>query len=730
MSHATRPLRRRARAATLTMLFSLACQSVFADAPKARIDNVVDVYHGVKVTDPYRWLEDVKSAEVQQWMKAQAEHTKSVLQSLPLRDTLLKRLVEVSSASAQVNRIQPRGNRYFYQRRAPDEQDFKLYVRDLRTGKERMLIDPARMISDGRRYSIHNWSVSQDGAKVTYNLSAAGSEQAHLRVLDVATGKDAGLVIERTNFDSGSWLADGRSFFYNRFPPAADNAPQHEKYQKMRAYLHRLGSNPENDRPVFGYGLNPDIEDGIDLIWSVETRRGWNFALATRQTGVSPEIEAFVAPLDALDQVPVPWRRLTSFEDKVAELDINGDELYLRTFKESPRYKIIRTSLAKPDLVRATEVVPQGAGVLTQFAARRDALYVTTLDGGNYRIDRVDYRSNKATPIELPFAGAATQAANDLNTPGIHFSLSSWTAQRAHFRYDPAKRLAVPTGLIPKSSVDMSDMTFVNARARSHDGVMVPLVIIHKKGLVRDGRNPVILNGYGAYGIENTSPVFDPRALPWLERGGVYVWAGIRGGGEFGDAWHRAGFQATKPNSWKDMIACAEYLIAEGYTAPAHLGIIGASAGGLVISNSLAERPDLFGAAVSQVGMSNALRAETTANGLPNVPEFGSYQTEAGFKSLLAMDGYLKIRDGVKYPATMLTHGVNDARVEVWFSTKMAARLQAAGGSGSVVLLRLDYDAGHGAGTTREQQNAELADIYAFMFANLLHASPQMRVRE
>jgi prolyl oligopeptidase len=225
--------------------------------------------------------------------------------------------------------------------------------------------------------------------------------------------------------------------------------------------------------------------------------------------------------------------------------------------------------------------------------------------------------------------------------------------------------------------------------------------------------------GYGAYGIENTSPIFDTNSLPWLERGGIIVWTGIRGGGEYGEEWHLAGKQKTKPNTWKDFIACAEYLIAEKYTSPQHLGIKGISAGGILISNSIAERPELFAAAIIGVGMNNALRFETTANGPGNVPQFGTVKTEEGFKALLAMDGYHKIKDGVKYPAVLLTHGINDPRVDAWMSAKMAARLQAATASGKPVLLRVDYDAGHGIGSTTEQQNKQLADEFAFLFHQL-----------
>ena len=437
-------------------------------------------------------------------------------------------------------------------------------------------------------------------------------------------------------------------------------------------------------------------------------------------TGVTPNQEYYVAPLPALNQTPVPWRKIVSFDDEVSNLDIRGDELYLLIYKNTPRYKIVRSSLSNPDLSKAETIVPASEAVIKNMLAQRDALYVETLDGGNYRLRRVDYKTKKAEPLKLPYEGSASiSGPTRPNTDGIYFNIVSWTKSRAHFKYNPKTGKTTPTNLIPSNPVDMSGIKFVNDKAQSYDGTMVPLVIIYKKGLKRDATNPVLMYGYGAYGIVNTTPSFGAGYLPWLERGGVIVWAGVRGGGEYGEEWHSAGKQKTKPNTWKDFIACAEYLMSERYTSPQHLGIKGGSAGGITVSNSIAERPELFKAAIIVNGMTNTLRYETTANGPGNVPQFGSVKTEEGFRALLEMDGYLKIKDGVKYPAVLLITGINDPRVDSWNAAKMAARLQAASISGRSVLLRVDYDAGHGVGSTKEQFNKKLADEYAFLFQQL-----------
>lgn len=688
--------------------------------PAARVENVTDEYFGVKITDPYRWMEDLKADETQKWMKGQADYADGYLKKLPMREEIFKRLTEVSSASDAVSGIRQRGNLFFYQKRGANDEDFKLYVREGLNGTERLLVDPNKVMNDGKRYSFAGWSVSFDGKYVSYNIAAGGSEQAEIHVIEVATGKDMGERIERTNYGSGAWMPDGKSFLYPRLRKLPEDSPAVEKYRQIKVYRHVLGTNPDTDKAVFGYGVNDEIKVGEDIIADIGTDKDSKMAYALLTTGVSPEIALYVAPIeDLMKDAPIKWRKIAGYEDEVSNWSEKGDDIYLMTFKNSPRYKIVRTSLSKPDLKTAETVFSGGEAVVQNALAQPDALYVQTLDGGNVRIHRVDYKTKKAAPLEIPYEGAANLNTTAASMDGIYYSIISWTKSSAHFKYDPKTKKSMPTNLIPPNPVDMSGVEFVNAKAKSHDGVMIPLVIIYKKGLKLDGKNPTLMNGYGAYGSENVSPFFFTGALPWLERGGIYVFAGVRGGGEYGEEWHLAGKQKTKPNTWKDFIACAEYLIREKYTSPQHLGIQGGSAGGVLISNSITTRPDLFGAAIINVGLNNTMRAELTANGVPNVPEFGSFKTEEGFKSLLEMDGFHKVKDGTKYPAVLLTHGVNDPRVEPWMSLKMAARLQAATSSGKPVLMRLDYDAGHGIGSTKEQRNRENADTFAFLFEQL-----------
>jgi prolyl oligopeptidase len=687
--------------------------------PKAPVHEVTDTYFGQKIVDPYRWMEDSKSPETTAWMKAQADYSRAYLDRVPLRAQLLKRLEELSDTGVRVFGIQRGGNSYFYYRRAPGENDNRLFVREGFAGAERLLVDPEKLSAPGKRYSIDSFNPSADGKYVSYTISIGGSENGEMRIVETATGRDLGERIDRARFGAGVWLPDGRSFLYNRLQKLAPDAPPTELYQKSRVYLHVLGTNPDTDRAVFGYEVNPNIKIETTPLPFAQVPIGSRYVFAVVNSGVSPNSDYYVTTLDQINATPIPWQKIASLDDDIAAIDVHGDDLYLLAYKNTPRYKVIHVSLTKPDLAKADTVFPASEAVVTAIGAAKDAVYVQTLDGGVGKIWRVDYQGGPPKLTKLPYEGTAFIGWTDQQTDGLLFGLTSWTKSTAFFAYNANNQTASDTKLVPPIPVDMSNIEAASVKAKSYDGTMIPLVILYKRGLKRDGTNPTVLNGYGAYGSPNTEPFFNPAFLPWLENGGVIAMAGVRGGGEYGEEWHLAGKEKTKPNTWKDFIACAEYLVNEKYTSPAHLSGTGGSAGGILIGNSIVERPDLFGAAIDLVGVNDALRAETTSNGVPNIPEFGSVKTEEGFKALLAMDAYQKVKDGVKYPAVLLTTGINDPRVEPWMSAKMAARLQAATTSGRPVLLRVDYDAGHGFGSTKHQRNEQTADVYAFLFQQL-----------
>lgn len=690
-------------------------------APKtplvAPVRPVTEEYFGTKVVDPYRYMENLKDPEVAGWFKAQNDYTHAVLAHIAGRDALLSRIKELDEAARarvfDVRRL-PNG-RYFYQERLATEEVPKIYMRNGLAGEEKLLVDPATFAkSGGPHYSINYYAPSFDGRYVAFGVSPAGSEDAVLHVLDTNTGKETGDVIDRAQFGSPYWLPDGRSFLYNRLQKSGPNAAPTDRYLKSRSYLHVLGADPDRDPAVFGFEISPAIKVRAEDIPFAATVPGSSYAFAVVAHGVQNEITMYSAPLASLDKPGIPWKKICDVDDDVTNADLHGEDLYLLSHKGASRFKVLHTRLSNPDMARAEVIVPASEAVIRNIAAARDALYVQELDGGIGRLLRVPYGS-KPEPVALPFDGSVSLAATDQRVLGTLLEMTSWTKANKIYAYDPHSKQVTDTQLQPIGPYDdPKDLESVEVKAKSYDGTMVPLSIVYKRGLKLNGSNPTQLRGYGAYGITE-DPGFDPKLLAWYDLGGVFAVAHVRGGGEYGEDWHLAGKGLTKQNTWKDFVACGQYLIEHKYTDSAHLGGLGGSAGGITIGRSITESPGLFAAVIDAVPMSDVVRAEFTPNGPPNIPEFGTVKTEDGFKGLYAMSAYHHVKDGTAYPAVMLTTGFNDPRVISWEPGKLAARLQAATASGKPILLRVDYEAGHGFGSTKTQRQQEQADEWSFL---------------
>jgi prolyl oligopeptidase len=685
--------------------------------PVAPVENVTNIYFGTAVVDPYRYMEDLSDSNVVVWLKAQSDYTRSRLDRIPGRAALLARIHELNNAvAARVEDVRrmPDG-RYFYLKRLPQDNVFKLYVRKGLTGVETLLFDPEKFAkAAGKPFAINYYQPSLDGEYVACGLSAAGSEDAVIHLLETATGKEVGKPIDRAQFGGVSWRPDGKSFFYNRLQKMEPGMPETERYQKSRVFLHVLGADADKEPAVFGYEISPLVKmDPADDPF-ISVIAGSKYAVGFIEHGTRQEITIYAAPLTSVGKPNTPWRKICDVDDDVTDSAVNGKEIFLLTHKNAPRYKIIATSLAKPDLATARTVVPAGNAVVTALAVAKDALYVQLRDGGIGRLLRAPYRG-KTEQVQLPFEGSLSLIAVDPRLNGAWLDLETWTRAAQIYAYDPKTGKITNTGLQPLGKFDAPDnLESVEVKARSYDGEMIPLSIVYRRGLKLDGSNPTLLWGYGAYGISQ-DPAFGPALLAWYEKGGVLAVAHVRGGGEYGEDWYKSGYKQTKPNTWKDFIACAEYLVEHKYTSPDRLGGEGGSAGGILIGRAITERPDLFGAAIIQVGCLDMLRIETTPNGVPNIPEFGSVKTEDGFKELLEMSAYTHVQEGTKYPAVMLITGINDPRVEPWQSAKMAARFQAASASGKPILLRVDYEAGHGIGSTKKQREEQTADAWSFL---------------
>lgn len=694
--------------------------------PVAPVRPVVDDYFGTKVTDPYRWMEDMKNLELLTWMKAQADYSRSVLDAIPGQKQLLDQHLELDATTTEkVSNVDRRpGDQYFYLKQRASELTPKLYVREGLTGAEKLLADPEPLKGTASGHaSISYYNVSQDGRQVAVGVAAGGSENTVIHILNTTTGKESGETIDRATFGNVQWLPDGRSFTYVRMPKLAADAPVTEKRQKFRVYRHTVGTDPEQDKAVFGYDVSP---------------RAPVAALDKMQLAVTPGsahvigvvmpadrwLVLYAAPVTALDGPDIPWRKVCDMADSVSDMALHGDDLYLVSGRNASRYEVLRTSLEHPDLAYAEVIVPAGEAVISGYASgmgalhpAEDALYVQLLDGGLSRLVRVPYGAKPVvTPVKLPFAGNINEVEAYPLVPGLLVGMNSWVKAPALYALDAKTGRMTDTKLQPLGSLGDASayLEAEEVKVKAPDGTLIPLSIIHKRGLVRNGNNPTLFTGYGAYGAI-LKPQYDPAMRTWYDRGGIYAIAHVRGGGEYGEDWHRAGQKATKPNTWRDFNACAEYLISHKYTSPAKLAGWGTSAGGILIGRAVTERPDLYAVAIMSVGCLDMLRFETTANGVPNVPEFGSTKTKEGFNALHEMSAFHHVKDGTKYPATLVITGINDPRVEPWLSAKMAARLQAATSGGKPVLLRVDYDAGHGVGSTKQQFYEMVTDVIAFM---------------
>ena len=684
--------------------------------PAASVHEVKEDYFGTAVTDPYRWMEKTSDPEMVTWMKVQNDYTRSLLAKLPGRGKLVERIKALDDAGVNVTGLQVWGGHYFYFKTEPGSDNRKLCVRDTVEAAERVLMDPQKLTtSDDKHFSIDYFQPSLDGKYVAYGISPGGSENSVLHVLETATGKVLADSIDRAQFAQPAWLPDGDSFFYTRQQKLGPDAPPSALYQKLRTYRHRLGADPEKEASVFGYQENPGVtvleDDFPSLQFSPAAPK---YLLAIVAHGVKREIDAYVTEFTADPGTQTKWRKIVDANDAVWNVDVHGNSIYLISHKDAPRFKLLRTSLAAPKAAVAELLVPPSQVVITGVAAASDAVYIQDLDGGIGRLRRLPYGGGSATNIALPYEGAISTLVTNPTEPGAWVNMTSWTKSPTWYSYQPKSGKLTDTRIMPPSPVDFSQIESEEVRAKSSDGTMVPLSIIHKKGLALDGSHPTWLEGYGSYGI-TLDPVFRPTWLAWLERGGVYAIAHVRGGGEYGEDWHVGGMLGEKQHTIDDFIACAEYLIAHEYTSSARLAGEGTSAGGITIGGAITQRPELFAAALIRVGDSDSLRSETMASGPANIPEFGTVKTAVGFKALYAMDAYQHVKPGTKYPAVLLTTGVNDPRVAPWQAAKMTARLQASSNSGKPILLRVDYDAGHGIGSTKSQRDLELADEEAFL---------------
>jgi prolyl oligopeptidase len=676
-------------------------------APVARIAIVEDNYFGETLADPYRWMENDKDPDWLPFLKGQDAHARAVLDAIPGRDALLRRIQALSGDTAQTTRVQRAGGKLFFEQRPGGADNFKLFVRE--AGKDRVLIDPTALNAGPGHISLDWWRASPDGSHIVYGLSKNGSEDSVLHVMTVADGRDLPDMIANTEGAEPRWLDDGSGFFYNQLTGAVDTP---ERYLDSRARFHRLGDAPEKDPILMQRGLSPDVAYERIQAPHIVTFPGSDRALLLL-TDVRPEYRIFIAPVADAAAGKAHWQPVAGFEDEITDVEIDGGQIYLVANKGAPRGRILKIPAAAPDLTKAAEIVAQGPMVIEDITRAKDGFYLRIMDGGVHRLKRLT-RDGKVSEIALPFDGTIGALFTTPDEDGALMSLTGWLTPSGIWSVSAEGKLA-DTGITPKPAIDVSAYETFRGFAAAKDGTKIPYSLIFKKGLKRDGSSPAFISAYGSYGAAPYTPSFAQRSLALIDAGAIVGYANVRGGGEYGREWHKAGQLANKPNTWRDLIAVCETLCTEGYTAPQRLVIGGGSAGGITVGRAITERPDLFAAVIDRVGWSNPLRYVVEQNGYGEEPEWGAISEEAGYRALKAIDSYQAVKDGTPYPAVLLTTGVTDPRVAPFHVAKMTARLQKASSSGKPILLRVEFEAGHGIGSTRGQQDRETADTYAFI---------------
>jgi prolyl oligopeptidase len=684
---------------------------------------VSDVYHSVKVTEDYRWLEDWNAPEVKQWSAAQNARTREYLDHLPSRPALKQRLTQlINAGSGYYFELSYSGGTLFAMKSQPPKQQAFLVALHSADdpGSEKVVIDPNTLAGKGS-IAIDFYVPSLDGKLVAASLSENGSEDGNAHVFEVATGKELSDRVPRVNFGTAggslAWNKDSSGFYYTRYPQGNERPAEDANFYQQ-IYFHKLGSNSSEDTYVLGKDF-PRIAE-IQL----RTSADGNWLLVAVSKGDGGEFSHYVMNASG------HWTQVTRFEDKIVSIELGAqgdDALYLLSRKGSPRGKVLRLPMADLELAKAQVVVPQTSGSnsgdddrasIDHLIPTPNRLYVLDVAGGPSRVRIFDHQGRIAAALPLPPISSVDGIVHtDRNN--VLFRTSTYVAPPAWYRFDATTGKSARTDMFETSPVKFDDAEVVREFAISKDGTRVPVNIIHRKGVKLDGSNPTLLEGYGGYGVNMTPYFLGSFGRIWLDQGGVYVIANLRGGGEYGEEWHQAGNLTRKQNVFDDFIACAEHLIKRKYTSPAHLAIIGGSNGGLLMGAALTQRPDLFRAVVSFVGIYDMMRVELDPNGAFNTTEFGTVKDPEQFKALYAYSPLHHVKDGTAYPAILFLTGENDHRVNPLNSRKMTARLQAANSSDHPILLRTSANAGHGMGTALDERVEQDADFFSFLFDQL-----------
>ncbi len=679
--------------------------------PAARKSDVVDDYHGTRVPDPYRWLEDPDSPESRAWIEAQNRLTAAYLAEIPARSTIRERLTKLWNYPKYGTPFR-KGRRYFFFKNDGLQNQSVLYKQASLTADPETLLDPNLLSEDGT-VAVSTMAVSDDGRLLAYGTSASGSDWEEFRVRDVAQGRDLSDHLKWIKFSGASWTNDGAGFFYSRYPEPADKAlTDVNRFQRL--YFHRLGTDQAQDLLVYerpdqpDWGMNAEVTDdgryAVLHVWLGTDRRNRVYYLDLKDAQ-RPKVTGEVV------------RLLDDFDASYAFVGNDGPVFYFLTDLDAPRKRVIAIDTRHPERARWREIIPQGPDVLDGVQIIHDTFVANSMHDASSRLRLFTRDGRFVKDLPLPTLGSIGGISGERKDDEMFYAFTSFLYPTTIFRYD-FKSGVTSVFKAPAIDFDPSGYETKQVFYTSKDGTRVPMFITHQKGLRLDGSNPTYLYGYGGFNISLT-PSFSVAMLVWLEMGGVYAVPNLRGGGEYGEEWHQAGMHDKKQNVFDDFIAAAEYLIAQGYTSTPKLAIAGGSNGGLLVGAAITQRPELFGAALPAVGVMDMLRFHKFTIGWAWVTDYGSADSAAQFPYLYKYSPLHNIRAGTRYPATLVTTADHDDRVVPGHSFKFTAALQAAQAGPQPVLIEIETKAGHGAGKPTSKVIEEQADRLAFLVRNL-----------
>ena len=677
--------------------------------PTAAEKPIVDMFHGTKVLDNYRWLEDGKSPETQKWVEREMAYTRGILDPLPGRAAINKRLTDLLSIGSVTAPIIA-GRHYFYTKREGMQNQPVLYVRDGVNGPDRVLVDANKLAADGT-IALDWYYPSDNGKYVAYGTSPSGSEVSTLHVIETKTGTLLPDTIERTRAASVAWKLDNSGFYYTRYPKKGDVPAGQEMYNR-HVFYHELSNDPENDdQPVFGQGR--DAED-----WpSVSLSNDGHWLLITVQQGWT-KTELFLMNVKA----GKPPTRITTGKDFLYNGEVYNDKLFITTNEDAPRYRVFVADAGNYDRESWKELIPQTDAVLQGTGVFGGKLFAQYEQNASSQLKLFDLDGKKLNDLPLPAIGTVYGSGGRWDRDEIFYGFQSFTFAPSIFRYDLKDGSSSLWTHVDAPSIDPSAYEVKQEWFNSKDGTRVPMFVVHKKGIAKNGHTPTLLTAYGGFNL-SLSPSFNRPAYLWMEHGGIYAVANLRGGAEFGEDWHRAGMLEKKQNVFDDMIAAAEHLIAEKYSDKNHLAIQGGSNGGLLMGAMITQRPDLFHAVVCQVPLLDMLHYQDFQIAKLWIPEYGTSEKADDFKWLYAYSPYHHVKSGTQYPAILFMTADTDTRVDPMHAKKMTALMQSEAKNGAShtrpILLRIETKAGHGAGKPVAKQIEEFTDVYSFLFWQL-----------